>query len=96
MAHQVELVSTGKTGDIQAGNSRVSSRPAMSPMAWSLMKDRSLDQSCKTFLGIRFKTKDGIRQTRCEQARLALQETDCANISKHSIDRPGLTNSYES
>lgn len=60
------------------------------------MKDRSLDQSRKTFLGIRFKTKDGIRQTRCEQARLALQETDCANTSKHSIDRPGLTNSYES
>lgn len=60
------------------------------------MKDKSLDQSRKTLGEIRFKTKDGLRQTRCEQARLALRETDCANISKHSIDRLGLKNSYES
>lgn len=65
-------------------------------MAWYLMKDKLLDQSQKSFWVSDLKLKMELRQTPCEQARLALQETDCANISKHSTDRLGLKNSYKS
>lgn len=75
--YSTELAYGGKTGDIQDGISRLPASSTISPMAGSIISH--------LIKVLRFKSEDGTRESRCEQARLVFQRTDFVIFKKKAL-----------